>query len=183
MATKRKNLHYFLIKVSNRNTIRIGVKARNAAQPVVLSREMIDIMAGTEGMAVTCANAQCALRQNGTAFPHSVYMAEFTDNRAYIVDKLNVRGEPSSCVVYSHNEGAFQKQFDTKGKNKLAKMSGVEKRFVLYPPAPRNAPGHGISHGGTSGPNGKARKTPMSKGAIARAERAGINLHPKASKK
>ena len=178
--TKTKQLHYLLVKVSKNRTVRIGVKVRDAKSPVALDRTLADVMAGTEGMAVTCANAQCAMRLNGAAFPHEAHLVEFTDNRAFVVDKLNRQGVPISCVRYAHNEGAFQKEFDTKGKQRLSKMSGVEKTFVLMPPPKRKSPGHGVSHGGTSGTPRNDRKHPLHKGAIARAERAGINLNPKA---
>ncbi len=175
--------HYFLIKISPRNTIRLGVKVRDAKSPVALSRVMADIMAGTEGLSVTCANAICALRLNGEAFPHPVYMAEFTDNRAYFVDKLDKRGTPISCVRYAHNEGAFQKSYDTKSKSRMAKMSGVEKTFVLSPPPPagNGMARRGSTSSGTTYAKRQAKKTAFSKGAIARAERAGIQLNPKAN--
>jgi hypothetical protein len=182
MAAKRTHRkHYFLLRVSAKKTIRLGVKARNATSSVILSRTLGDVAAGTEGMSITCANAECALRQNGETFPHPVYLAEFTDNRAYIVDKLNKQGVPTSCVVYAHNQGKFQKQFDTKGKRSLAKMSGAEGFFVLSPIRQSRSPGKGVSHGGTSGPNGKARKTQINRGAIARAARAGIVLDARAA--
>lgn len=176
---KRKNLHYFLLKVTGNQTIRLAVKARNASQPVTLSREMVDVMKGTEGMAVTCANALCALRMNGAAFPHPVYLAEFTDNRAYVVDKLDKRGVPISCVVYAHGEGEFQKEFDTKTKQRLAKMSGVEKQFMLRPIGVRQGTAKQPHH--SPGGTGTKRKTVMGKGAIARAMRAGITLNTKAA--
>lgn len=179
MKQRRKNNHYFLLKVSARNTIRLPVKARNANATVILSRTLQDVLSGSErGMAVACANAQCALRENGNAFPHPVFMAEFTDNRAYIVDKLDKRGVPKSCVVYAHSEGKFQKQFDTKSKNQLAKMSGLEKRFILTPVTVHKTPGKS----GTRSPlYGKKRSIAVNKGSIARALRAGLVLDPKAA--
>jgi hypothetical protein len=176
MSVKRK--HYFLLKVSARKTIRLGVKARNATSSVILSRTLGDIASGTEGMSITCANAECALRQNGEAFPHPVYLAEFTDNRAYIVDKLNKQGVPISCVVYAHKQGKFQKQFDTKGKRSLAKMSGAEGFFVLSPIGKRTG-----SSKPQPNPGGRygTRKSAISRGAIARAARAGIVLDARAA--
>jgi hypothetical protein len=170
------NKHYFTVPMTGKEVVRIPVRVVDAKAPVTLSRTIKDVLNGTAGMAVTCANAICALRLNGSVFPHPVYMVEFTDHRAYVVSKLNKSGVPVQCYRYAHNEGAFQKQYDTKGKNRLAKMSGVEKDFTLTPPpVQRRAPGHGVSHGGTSGPNGRNRKV-MSRKAVARAERAGINL-------
>jgi len=180
MTVRRKQMHYFLLKISAKKTIRLGVKARNATSNVILSRTLTDVMSGTEGLSVTCANAECALRQNGEAFPHPVYLAEFTDNRAYIVDKLDKRGVPSSCVVYAHNQGKFQKQFDTKGKRQLAKMSGVEGMFVLSPIGQRTGGADRTNSGGTQRGHAK-RKTEITRGAVARAMRAGINLRPEAA--
>lgn len=179
----RKNMHYFLIDVGGRKPIRIGVKARNAVQKVVLSRNLSDVLKGKQkGLAITCANALCALRANGTAFPHDAFMAEFTDNRAYIVDKLDSRGVPKSCVVYTHEEGSFQKEFDTTPKGRLSKMSGVEKLFILSPPKPITPAGKGTSHNrdhsGTPGATRARRKAVLHKGAVARALRQGIELVP-----
>ncbi len=179
MANKHKK-HYFLIKISGKKTIRLGVKVRDAKSPVVISRTMADVMAGAEGLSVTCANAVCALRQDGETIGHPVYMAEFTDNRAYLVDRLDRRGAPSSCVRYAHNEGKFQKQFDTKRKGMLAKMSGIEKHVVLSPPPATIPKGLGTSpyrgHSGTPGATRERKRQVLAKGAIARALRAGINL-------
>jgi hypothetical protein len=170
------NKYYFTVPMTGRKPVRIPVRVIDAKSSVTLSRTIKDVLAGTAGMAVTCANSMCALRENGNAFPHDVFMVEFTDTRAYVVSKLNKNGVPVQCYRYAHKEGAFQKLYDTKGKNRLAKMSGVEKDFVLTPPpVQRRAPGQGVSHGGTSGPNGRAGKV-MSRKAVARAERAGINL-------
>jgi hypothetical protein len=177
----RKYRHYFLVKVSGNQTIRIPVRVREAKATVTLSRTLADIMAGTEGLSVTCANAVCALRLNGSAFSHPAYMVEFTDNRAYVADKLNKRGTPISCVVYAHNQGSFQKQFDKRGKQHMAKMSGVEGEFTLYPPPPAGVRGNGVNRrgsttAGTSGGTRDRKRSVLGKGAIARARRAGINL-------
>jgi hypothetical protein len=178
-----KHKHFFLVKISGDQTIRLGVRVRDAKTSVTLSRQLADLMAGTEGLSVTCANAVCALRLNGKAFPHPIYMAEFTDRRAYFVDRLNKRGQPISCVRYAHEQGAFQKEFDEKGKQRLAKMSGIEKDFTLFPP-PKKAPaGQGVTHSQTRGntyaqnrQKAIARAIGRGTGAIARARRAGINL-------
>lgn len=178
----RPNLHYLMLKVAENTVVRIPVKARNATQSVKLSRSIIDLQKGDEGMAISCANAQCALRENSHAFPHPVFLAEFTDKRAYICDKLDKMGVPSSVVVYAHEQGSFQKQYDTKKKNTLVKMSGVEKEFSLFPP-PRGK-GSGTGHKG--GPEKKsaadkrneraAKLARGPRGAVARARRAGINI-------
>lgn len=178
MGKKVKQKHYFLLRISKKQTVRIGVPCSDAKSPVILKRSLADVLAGEEGLAVTCANACCALREDGEAFPHDVFMASFTDNRAYIVDKLDKRGVPSHCVRYAHNDGAFQKAYDTKGKQRLSKMSGVEATIVLNVPPKRRASGTGVSHGGTSGPNGKAIKRELHGGDIARALRAGFNFVP-----
>ena len=124
--TKRKNLHYLTLRANRKQVITIPLKVSVAKQSVQLNRTIADIQRGQEGLAITCANAECGLRLNGTAFPHPAYIIEFTDRRAYVVDKLNKAGTPVHCVVYEHGQGSFQKAYDTKGKNTLAKMSGAE---------------------------------------------------------
>jgi hypothetical protein len=176
----RTNRHYFLIKVTGQTPLRFSVKVKEAKTGVTLTRRMADILAGTEGMAVTCANAQCALREGTQAFPHPVYMAEFTDRRAYFVDKLNRYGEPVSCVRYSHHEGAFQKLYDERGKSRMAHMSGAETGFKLYPMKAVTPRGKGTSkgrdHSGTTRAQREDKRQGMGQGAIARAKRAHINV-------
>jgi hypothetical protein len=180
--TKRKNLHYLTLRANRKQVITIPLRASLAKQSVQLSRTVADIQKGQEGLAITCANAECGLRLNGTAFPHPAYIIEFTDRRAYVVDRLNKAGTPTHCVVYEHGQGDFQKAFDTKGKNALMKMSGVEATFSLWPPRPGVSPGKGTNRSGstTSGTPRAVRasraKEKSRKGAIARAERAGIML-------
>lgn len=177
MAKKRvRQKHYFLLRITKQQMVRIGVPVSDAKETVTLNRTVANVLAGTEGMSISCANADCALKSG--AFPHPVYMAAFSDNRAFVVDKLDKRGVPSHCVRYAHNEGEFQKEYDPKGKQRLAKTSGVEKAFVLTPPPKRRAAGTGVSHGGTSGPNGRAKRREL-QGEVARALRAGFNFaHP-----
>lgn len=180
-ANRRKNLHYLMLKVAENTIVKIPVKTRNATSTVTLNRSVADLQKGDEGLAISCANAQCALRENSHAFPHPVFLAEFTDKRAYIVDKLDRRGVPMSCVVYHHDQGKFQKQYDTKKKNSLVKMSGVEKAFTLVPPYYSAAPGQGTSkdrgHSGTPGAEReRKRRAAASRGATARARRAGITI-------
>ena len=129
--TKRKNLHYLTLRANRKQVITIPLKVSVAKQSVQLNRTIADIQRGQEGLAITCANAECGLRLNGTAFPHPAYIIEFTDRRAYVVDKLNKAGTPVHCVVYEHGQGSFQKAYDTKGKNTLAKMSGAEATYRL----------------------------------------------------
>ena len=102
-------------------------------------------------------------------------------HKAY-VDKLNKAGTPVHCVVYEHGQGSFQKAYDTKGKNTLAKMSGAEATFSMWPPKPGVPKGEGTNRRGsttTGTTRSEARKKALSrqrKGAIARAERSGIML-------
>jgi hypothetical protein len=180
--TKRKNLHYLTLRANRKQVITIPLKVSVAKQSVQLNRTIADIQRGQEGLAITCANAECGLRLNGTAFPHPAYIIEFTDRRAYVVDKLNKAGTPVHCVVYEHGQGSFQKAYDTKGKNTLAKMSGAEATFSMWPPKPGVPKGEGTNRRGsttTGTTRSEARKKALSrqrKGAIARAERSGIML-------
>lgn len=180
--------HRMLLEVlEGQKPFEFWVKARRADQIVKINRKLVDIARGKKGMAVTCANARCAMRENSHAFPHPVHMAEFTDRRAYIVDKLTKDGHPYSCVVYDHQQGEFQRAFDTKPKSQLVKMSGVEGTVSLYPPA-RNLPGEGSRKGGRSRagqdrPQGGPHKTPRigahkkkAIGSMARFERHGFSL-------
>lgn len=181
--SKRHNRHYFLLPVGGQK-IRIGVKCRDAKTSVLLHRKVEDVLRGTQGLAISCGNAQTALRECDQ-FPHAVHFTSFTDTRAYIVDRLDARGVPASCIKYAHNQGDFQKQFDTKSKRTLAKMSGVEKTFILSPPPEPTAPGEGTSprrdHSGT--PGWTRQKRNVLRGDLARAIRAGVIDKPEAKAK
>lgn len=174
-------MHYFLFKVAGEKTIRIPVRVKPATEEVLMKRKLADVLAGEEGFAIVCANAQCALREGASAFPHPVYLAEFTDNRAYLCDSLNKFGVPETCVQYQHNQGEFQKQFDSLGKQQLAKMSGVETEVRLYPPQ-KSAPPEKrrnpdtVTSGTSGGERERKRRTNLGKGAVARARRVGLNL-------
>src|SRR5262245_34053305 len=111
MAKYTANKHTMLLEVlEGQPPLRFKVKCRRATQKVVLSRKLVDIMRAKRGMAVTCANARCAMREGESVFPHPAIMAEFTDRRAYIVDKVKQNGHPHSCVVYDHQQGEFQRE-------------------------------------------------------------------------
>lgn len=177
----KHNRHFLMLKVTADRVVRIPVKARNATSSVKLSPILLDLLRGDEGMSISCRNAQCALRQNSHAFPHEVHLAEFTDKRAYIVDKLDKQGVPQSCVVYAHEQGSFQKEFDTKKKNSLQKMSGIEKPFTLFPPPQGKGSGRGHTGGKTTSGTHRLKTREKKvlrgpRGAFARARRAGINI-------
>jgi hypothetical protein len=107
----------------------------DAEWPVTLDREEIDVYEGVPGSAVRCANSQCANRLE-SAFPHPVYLVEFTDTRAFVVDRVSKRtGEPVHCIRYYHHEGDEQREFDMPGgKERMIRERRVRKTFNLLAP-------------------------------------------------
>lgn len=176
--------------IAGQPPVMIPVKVRRGEHKLEFNRIFADVIKANRGSAVTCANAKCVLREAAKVVPHPVYAVEFTDRRAYLVDKLRKDGLYHSCVVYDHYEGEFQRTFDTKPKGQLMKMSGVERKVTLYPPS-RNLPGEGGREGRKPrlGRKNAAKETRVGrvgskkkvvhKGGLARMERAGINVQLK----
>jgi hypothetical protein len=145
----------------------------DAISDVVLMREDIDASNGKPGIQVECMNAQCGLR-SAKAFNHPVYMIEFRDTRAWVVDKLDAMGMPAHCIRYYHHEGDEQKEFDAKGgKRRLIKSGRVRKTITLY------APTNSVKHIANPNPRkrvekGRTKRDDKNKLAFARFVRAGI---------
>lgn len=171
-----KNKHTLVVPIPGMpKPVRFKVPMSDAVKPVVLERREIDAFNGKPGLAIECMNAQCANRLH-KAFPHPVHYTEFTDTRAYVVDKLDRDGHPAHLIRYYHHEGDEQKEFDRKGgKQRLIRSGKVNKTFALL--APTASTKHlasiepGIGKGGQLGPrNSRTHR----KGSFARATRAGI---------
>lgn len=170
MPKIKRRSHVFRIGgFGGSQTINISVPCSDAKGEVRMTRTKAAVLRGKPGIAVTCANAQCAMDSEGV-FPHPCYLAEFTRSKAYIVDRLNARGQPSHCVRYRHDDAAWIDKFDKPGgKNKLLKSGEVERTIRLYPPAHRG------SQAGSrpSRRDGSRTNKPLPGGAARRAINAG----------
>lgn len=175
MAT-RLNKHYISVRSTGNKQMRIPIKVSIARLPVTIFRTKEDIKRGVEGQACSCANAETVMRQ-AHLFPHNCHAAEFTDSRCTIVDKLDKRGVPIHGVVYAHAQNGFQKKYDRLGKKKMLASEHCEASVTLMPP-PHYTSQKGARVGSPSAKDGsKVRKRmTASRGALARLERAGIQI-------
>lgn len=149
-------------------TVNISVPCSDAKSFVRLSRTEADVIRGKPGVALACANAQCAMDNKGL-FPHPVYLAEFTRSSAYIVDRLNRQGQPTHCVRYRHDDGGWIGKFDVPGGKARLIRSGEAERTVTLSVPSKNKYRAGRPQGNQDG----SRSKTMPHGATRRAIEAG----------
>ena len=175
--------HYFRIGgFGGGQTVNIAVPWSPAKHTIRMTRTAADVLAGKQGIAVACANALCATTHSNL-FPHPVYMAEFTHRHAFIVDRVDRKGQPSHCIKYRHDDQTWIQEFDAPGgKKKLLKSGQAERVVTLDPPAPR------VSQAGKNAPRGRAEQKGarssgkrLSSGSMRRAIDAGWVLNQNAA--
>ena len=137
----------------------------DAKTDVMLHRLPVDARNGIPRMGVECMNAQCGLRE-AEKFPHPVFLMEFSDTRAFAVDRLNAQGMPAHCVRYYHHQMDEQREFDKPGgKRRLLATGLIEKDIHLL--APTKSTRH-IPNPDPQSRNEKGRKTGLRRGSLAR---------------
>jgi hypothetical protein len=167
MTKYLKHKVYITLPGTGNKMVRVPVKARPLTRELVFHRSRADVQHGIQGECATCANAISSVR-NGLC-----ELAQFTDSRAYLVDKLDKNGTPVSCLVGVHDQGDFQRKFD---KNKKALLradecEGIVKIKPLDVMRHRNRAANKPT-GPKNGPTAAQKK--RERGAAARAQRAGI---------
>lgn len=165
MAKFLKKKVYLKLPGTGKKIVRIPVKAKPLKRSISFFRKKEDVQAGLEGECASCANAVSAVR-NGIC-----ELAQFTDSRVYFVDKFNKQGVPIELTIGVHDQGKFQRQFDT-NKKALLQSDKCEGIVTIYPFDEKR-------HRKPSGPSGAPTKKTgrvkaMERGAVARARRAGI---------
>lgn len=166
---------YLTLPGTGNKRIRVPVKAKPLKREIAFYRNRSDVEQGVQGECGTCANALGAVR-NGLC-----ELAQFTDSRVYLVDKLDKQGVPRECYVGEHNQGKFQREFDT-NKKALLRSDKCEGIVVIRPFDPvrhRNRAAKKLS-GPHNGPTATQKK--RERGAAARALRAGIVYQPQGSR-
>lgn len=173
---QRKYRHIFRMGgFGGGQTVNIAVPCVDAKSTVRITRTEANVIHGKAGIAVACANAECAM-ESPKAFPHKVYMAEFTKSKAYIVDRLDRNGQPARCIRYRHDDEQWIGKFDKPGgKRKLILSGDVERVVTLSPPAQRNKPSVA---GRPKGKSDGSRTSKMGYGATKRAIEAGWIVAP-----
>lgn len=167
MTKYLSNKVYITLPGTGGKQVRIPVKAKALKRELSFHRSREDVEHGVQGECATCANAVGSVRA-GLA-----KLAQFTDSRAYLVDKFNARGVPTECYVGVHEQGEFQRKFD---KNKKALLKADEcEGIVKIRPLDVNRHRNNAERK----PSARyAAKTAIQKkrerGAAARAQRAGI---------
>lgn len=185
---KRKHVMTFVV-AKGQPLIRVPMRYRDSTVDVDLTVNEIDTINGVPGHAAECAGSQCALRLRDL-FPHPVFFAEFTDTRAYIVDKMK-DGLPVSCVRYPlANDVATRnltKCFDRAGgKTAVLSMVALAKKMGLsghpirllatpkYIAQKKQSGRVGVDHNQAADtPRSPLKATPLPKGSYARAVRTG----------
>jgi hypothetical protein len=144
-----------------------------------MKRDKADVLSSQRGATVGCTNSICAVRSaaNG-GFPHPVYLAVFTKTSAYIVDKLDRNGQPAHVVWYKHNDGTSIELNDhVVNRRTLLSRINLRKTVVLTPPIVRagikNIYSNG-THPQTERDTRTPRRNAVPRGAMARAEKAGL---------
>jgi hypothetical protein len=138
----------------------------DAKTNVKLHRLPVDAYNGIPGMAMECMNSQCGLREAEKFTEHRVFLMEFTDTRAFVVDRLNAQGMPAHCVRYYHHQMDEQREFDKPGgKQRLLAAGLVEKDIHLL--APTKSTRH-IPNPNPRPRNENGRETGPRRGSLAR---------------
>ena len=158
---------YLTLPGTGNKRIRVPVKAKPLKREISFYRSRVDVEQGIQGECGTCANAIGGVR-NGLC-----ELAQFTDSRVYLVDKLDKQGVPRECYIGEHDQGRFQREFDTnkKGLLKSQECEGIVKIRPFDPTRHRNTALNRPT-GPKNGPSATQKK--RERGAAARAQRAGI---------
>lgn len=169
MAKSKKYLPYKVylsLPGTGKKLVRVPVKAKRLDRHLVFARTMEHVRQGVQGECATCANA-IAASAAGIGD-----LVQFTDSRVYIVDKFNKKGTPTECTVGVHDQGAFQREFDTH-KQALLRSDRAAGLVSIRPLSTKKHGGPGTHPKRTSGTSG-GRRAKRARGAAARALRAGI---------
>ena len=168
MTKYLKHKVYIALPGTGKKQVKVPVKAKPLRRKISFYRSRDDVEHGIQGECATCANAVAASR-NGLAD-----LVQFTDSRAYLVDRFDKRGVPTECTVAIHDQSEFQKKFDT-NKRALLKSAMCEGIVHLHPLdlsrlGKKKAPGAGAPQKEHTRRTRRKRE----RGAAARAKRAGI---------
>lgn len=167
MGKYLKRKVYLTLPGTGAKRVRVPIKAKPLKRQLEFYRNRADVEQGIQGECGTCANAIGAVR-NGLAL-----LAQFTDARVILVDKINKMGVPTEGFVGVHRQGDFQKKFD-KNKKALLRSDECEGIVKIQPFDERRGRRQ-------QSPGASAKRNPSSatqkkreRGAAARAQRAGI---------
>lgn len=167
MAKYLKNKVYITLPGTGKKQVKVPVKAKPLKRELSFFRSRDDVSHGVQGECATCANAVSASR-NGLA-----ELVQFTDSRAYLVDKFDKHGVPTECSIGEHDQGNFQREFD-KNKKALMKSDKCEGIVKIRPLSMNRHRNNAVSK--PTGPHAAPSSTQKKRerGAAARAQRAGI---------
>lgn len=167
MAKYLKNKVYLTLPGTGKKQVKIPVKAKPLRRKLSFLRTREDVSHGVQGECATCANAIGASR-SGLA-----ELVQFTDSRVYLVDKFDKHGTPTECSVGEHDQGEFQREFDT-SKTTLLKSNKCEGIVNISPLDVSRHRNKAV--GKPTGPHAapSTAQVKRERGAAARARRAGI---------
>lgn len=172
MGKYLKNKVYITLPGTGKKQVKIPVKAKPLRRKLSFHRTRDDVVHGVQGECASCANAIGASR-SGLA-----EVVQFTDSRAYLVDRFDKHGVPTECTVGEHDQGNFQREFDT-NKRALLRSDMCEGMVSIRPLSlgrhQNKSPNKPT--GPKAGPT--SRQVKRERGAAARAQRAGIIYIPR----
>lgn len=169
MSKYLQRMVFLTLPGTGNKRVRIPVKAKPLKRELTFHRSREDVKQGIQGECGTCANAISAVRNN------LCLLAQFTDSRAYLVDKFDKNGVPRECYIGEHSQGEFQRRFD-KNKKALLKSDQCEGIVTIRPFDPKRHRNRSANKPtGPHSPTTTQKK--RERGAAARAMRVGIIAH------
>src|SRR4030095_1117166 len=154
------------------------VKVKNATTSVKLKGSLAHALLGYPGMTVACHLANCSTDKiNKSAFPHPCHLASFNPTTAFIVTKFK-DGAAVEAVRYLHSYRYLVELNDKKINNDFIKEHPdlAERSFILRPY--KKQPRRGGTHTGTHEARPKIAHLINHRGALGRAQLAGLISRP-----
>jgi hypothetical protein len=167
MAKYLKNKVYITLPGTGKKQVKVPVKAKPLRRKLSFHRTREDVAHGVQGECATCANAVGASR-SGLA-----ELVQFTDSRVYLVDRFDKHGVPTECTVGEHDQGEFQKKFDT-NKKALMKSDMCEGAVNIRPLDMSRHKNNAARKPSARYATKTSIQVRRERGAAARAQRAGI---------
>jgi hypothetical protein len=171
MAKYLKNRVFITLPGTGKKQVKVPVKAKPLRRKISFTRTREDVAHGVQGECATCANAVGASR-NGLA-----ELVQFTDSRVYLVDRFDKHGVPTECTVGEHDQGDFQREFDT-NKKALMRSDMCEGVVTIRPLDMKRHQNRAANKPQGAGNGPTDRQVKRERGAAARAQRAGIIYIP-----
>lgn len=151
------------------------VKIRDATTPVVINGDILHALKGHRGTTVGCALSNMAVDPaNASAIPHPAYLGVITKETVLLCEKKNKDDIPTHFVRYAHSYGHITESNDTGTLKKMVEEHPdlMNRQFTLR--VPRKRKGDHSRTRTTSNTPRSTNRAIVQRGALARAEKAGL---------